>query len=377
MRKLKRSGAFLLMAGLLIFHAPHAGAQGKFSIDPQDKVPPTGVITPLRFPTTIAPTLPSHPAAKTEAAPAKAEPAKAPVADATPKGWKPVNFPRPPVLDKKLRIAAAKADKEKAAKEKAARLAKKSDANADTKIDGTTEAKADTKSDAKSEAKPVASVAAPAKAPEVVPGIPAVAPPAPKATGIFALFTQGSGGAPSGGDADSSRVVLPDSASGFARLEGPSTRVSGKISALGLPNPVKKKRSNNGAADDDLEDEETSTGIEKQVASVQTACLKTELTDMIREAGQHFGGTPVITSGYRSHGRRGSYHRRCAAADFIIPGVTSSQLVSYLRKLPGAGGVGTYCHTKSVHLDTGTPRNWHQCGFHRSFALRTPIVAAK
>lgn len=112
------------------------------------------------------------------------------------------------------------------------------------------------------------------------------------------------------------------------------------------------------------------TLVEKQTDAVNIACLKPELMAIVQKAGQHFGGTPVITSGQRSRGRRGSYHRRCMAADFVIPGIERSRLAKYLRALPEAGGVGTYCHTKSVHIDIGDPRNWYQCGFRFRFAQR-------
>ena len=112
------------------------------------------------------------------------------------------------------------------------------------------------------------------------------------------------------------------------------------------------------------------TLVEKQTEAVDIACLQPELLRLVKQAGEHFGATPVITSGQRSRGRRNSLHRRCMAADFFVPGVERARLAKYLRGMPGAGGVGTYCHTKSVHLDTGDPRNWWQCGFRFRFAQR-------
>jgi uncharacterized protein YcbK (DUF882 family) len=147
-----------------------------------------------------------------------------------------------------------------------------------------------------------------------------------------------------------------------AKLDVPGAAPSGKPPASGLD-------------EEGLDDEDALKIADKQIDSVQIACLKPSLMAMIKQAGDHFGDRPVITSGYRAHGRRGSYHRKCEAADFFIPNVSSGQLVRFLRALPGAGGVGTYCHTKSVHLDTGEARNWHQCGFRRSFALRVPVLA--
>jgi hypothetical protein len=342
--------AVLLCASL----ATIAGASAQSSPSfvhraPADQAAPG--IKPLTFPTTIAPA--GNASNKPAASAAKAA-ADGVQREIESKGWKQVNLPRPPVLDKTLRIAAAKADKAKADKAKADKAKAEKD-----------------KADARSTAK--AGDARQAKAGEVVPGIPAVAPPQPKATGIFAMFTQGNPDAGETSSSDGAVVRPPAAAAAFAKVEGPSSRVA----SLSLANPLKAKPLP-GKKNDDLEDEEDEDGpspggIRKQIASVETSCLPQNLLAMVKKTAEHFGGEAVITSGYRNRGRRGSYHRRCAAVDFQIPGVAASQIVAYLRKMPGAGGVGTYCHTKSVHLDTGTPRDWHQCLFHRRFALRTPV----
>jgi Peptidase M15 len=112
-------------------------------------------------------------------------------------------------------------------------------------------------------------------------------------------------------------------------------------------------------------------GILKQTPSVQTGCLQPDLLAILRKAGRRFGGAVVITSGYRDGGRRGSYHRKCMAADIKIDGVPKETLAAYFRSLPEAGGVGLYCHNGVVHIDTAEPRNWTYCGFVRtSFSLR-------
>jgi len=122
---------------------------------------------------------------------------------------------------------------------------------------------------------------------------------------------------------------------------------------------------------EDEEDENTPGSVETQTDFVDVACLKPELLDLIRKTGEFFRQIPIITSGYRARGRAGSYHKRCMAADFIVPGISQQTLVAYLRHLPGAGGVGTYCHTKAVHLDIGEKRDWGYCGFRRTyFSLR-------
>jgi uncharacterized protein YcbK (DUF882 family) len=49
----------------------------------------------------------------------------------------------------------------------------------------------------------------------------------------------------------------------------------------------------------------------------------------------------------------------CAAADIQVSGVGKASLARYLRSLPGRGGVGLYCRSRSVHIDTGTKRQWY------------------
>jgi hypothetical protein len=149
------------------------------------------------------------------------------------------------------------------------------------------------------------------------------------------------------------------------------------FASLTLPNPPSMQQPilPQPSTTEEIEAEEQRTPepahIEKQTDRVDIACLKPELMAIVRKAGEKFGATPVITSGQRSRGRGGSYHRRCMAADFFVPGVARAELARYLRGLPGAGGVGTYCHTKSVHIDIGEPRNWWQCGFRFRFAQRS------
>ncbi len=79
---------------------------------------------------------------------------------------------------------------------------------------------------------------------------------------------------------------------------------------------------------------------------------------LIRDASSHFGADAVITSGYRPG--RHSYHGRCMAADVQVPGVSPGALARWFRAQPGVGGVGTYGHTRSVHVDVA-PRqySWH------------------
>ncbi len=98
--------------------------------------------------------------------------------------------------------------------------------------------------------------------------------------------------------------------------------------------------------------------------------LNSRLVNLLSEVERHFGRPVTITSGCRSTrtnrragGARQSYHLRCMAADIRVAGVSESQVLRYVSKLPGRGGVGTYCRNSIVHLDVGPRREWHQgCG---------------
>ena len=81
---------------------------------------------------------------------------------------------------------------------------------------------------------------------------------------------------------------------------------------------------------------------------------------------RHYGRKIMVTSGYRSpdHNRRvrgakNSFHMYCAAADVQVQGISKWELASFVRNMPGRGGVGTYCHTESVHIDVGPERDWN------------------
>ncbi len=107
-------------------------------------------------------------------------------------------------------------------------------------------------------------------------------------------------------------------------------------------------------------------GLRVQHEKVQVSCLKPELIRLINMVERHYGKKPVITSGYRSPkrnrragGARNSMHIFCKAADIQVEGVSKWKLAEFMRTLPGRGGVGTYCRTRSVHIDTGKRRDWH------------------
>ena len=374
----RRKGIWAFAALAISALAPAAYAQsGTMSLLPQDQ--------PLNRPTSIwnffQPVAP-----KPEPAPEPQESGASEEETAPPQSYKPAKVPLPPVIPRRPAVAttpvAAPAPQkvETAAQEQP----EQADQAAREPQEAAEEAPAPRYTAARVPLPPVIprraaagkqqattaekAVAAPVVVPE---------PPQPRPTGLFAMlaaYSQPEGAAPATmSDGDLMRPAL---------VPPPTTRVAPetaatKLTKLDLSDPFRPKRLPQapGERDDDLEDEETAPKlVEKQVDSVEIRCLKPELMAMIYKAGDHFGATPVITSGFRGYGRRGSYHRKCEAADFFIPDVPAQKLVQFLKALPGAGGVGTYCHTKSVHLDTGEPRNWHQCGFRRSFALRTLVT---
>jgi len=107
-------------------------------------------------------------------------------------------------------------------------------------------------------------------------------------------------------------------------------------------------------------------GLLRQTENVDVACLKPSLVRVLKVVEQHYGKKMIVTSGYRSptrnrqaRGAKNSLHMYCAAADIQIPGVGKWELANYVRSMPGRGGVGTYCHTNSVHIDVGPERDWN------------------
>ncbi|MGQ0484511.1 MAG: YcbK family protein [Hyphomicrobiales bacterium] len=111
--------------------------------------------------------------------------------------------------------------------------------------------------------------------------------------------------------------------------------------------------------------------------------LNWRLVSLLSAVERHFGKPVTVTSGCRSFrtnrragGARRSFHLRCMAADIRVAGVSEAQVLRYVRKLPGRGGVGTYCRNSVVHLDIGPHREWHQrCGSrHKMFAKKKKIV---
>ena len=107
-------------------------------------------------------------------------------------------------------------------------------------------------------------------------------------------------------------------------------------------------------------------GLMRQTDRVDVACLKPSLVRVLKTIETHYKSKVVVTSGYRSpghnrkaRGARNSLHMYCAAADIQVAGVSKWDLAQFVRTMPGRGGVGTYCHTDSVHVDVGPERDWN------------------
>lgn len=107
-------------------------------------------------------------------------------------------------------------------------------------------------------------------------------------------------------------------------------------------------------------------GLMVQRPDVQTSCFQPDLVSIIRAVESRFHTKIVVTSGYRSpthnirvNGAKRSMHLQCKAADILVPGTDRFQVANFVRTLPNRGGVGTYCHTAAIHVDTGRQRDWN------------------
>lgn len=217
----------------------------------------------------------------------------------------------------------------------------------------------------------VLSVGDPAQlAPQQVRELAVVAPP--KKQSIFArLFATQPGPAKKPSAGTSTRVVSskPREMAMAAASSGnalPGVRVESMFQVGAEENRVENARDNIQLASAAGLARLAPNGLRLQTDKVEVDCFKPELVRVLKSVERHYGRPVVVTSGYRSskHNRRiggasGSRHTSCEAADIQIDGVSKWQLAKYLRSMPGRGGVGTYCHTESVHIDIGSSRDWN------------------
>jgi zinc D-Ala-D-Ala carboxypeptidase len=103
-------------------------------------------------------------------------------------------------------------------------------------------------------------------------------------------------------------------------------------------------------------------------SGVNTFCMAPQLRFLLWDFERQFGRKVVVSSGFRDPfhngkvgGADGSYHMKCMAADFFIPGVSKSRLIAYAKRNSAVGGLGCYPNKQFIHVDVRTrPRGWRQ-----------------
>jgi zinc D-Ala-D-Ala carboxypeptidase len=101
---------------------------------------------------------------------------------------------------------------------------------------------------------------------------------------------------------------------------------------------------------------------------VNALCLAPKLRFLIWEFEGHFGRKVVMNSGYRdgqhnsaAGGADNSYHTKCMAADFHIPGVDKSALIAFAMRTSSVGGLGCYPGRQFIHVDVrDRPRGYNR-----------------
>jgi hypothetical protein len=88
------------------------------------------------------------------------------------------------------------------------------------------------------------------------------------------------------------------------------------------------------------------------------SCLPAQLRLVLDRLVKRYGSVRV-TSTYRPawRARRNSFHRRCQAIDFRIPGQAPRTVLDFVKTLDETGGHKVYWNGL-VHVDTGPWRTW-------------------
>ena len=102
--------------------------------------------------------------------------------------------------------------------------------------------------------------------------------------------------------------------------------------------------------------------------TVNAFCLSPKLRFLIWEFEGHFGKKVVMQSGYRDNyhnsaagGADNSYHTKCMAADFYIPGVDKQRLIEFAMRSSSVGGLGCYPGRNFIHVDVrDRPRGYNR-----------------
>lgn len=87
-------------------------------------------------------------------------------------------------------------------------------------------------------------------------------------------------------------------------------------------------------------------------------CVPEQLMRVLQTVILRYGHVRV-TSTWRPawRARRRSYHRRCEAVDFRVPGVSPRTVMEFIRDNPDVGGRKVYWNGL-LHIDTGPVRSW-------------------
>jgi uncharacterized protein YcbK (DUF882 family) len=91
---------------------------------------------------------------------------------------------------------------------------------------------------------------------------------------------------------------------------------------------------------------------------VDNSCISPKLRGVIASFERRYGRQIVVNSQYRDPIRNiigggvdSSYHMRCMAVDFFIPGVPKSELIAFARSNSEIGGLGCYPGHNFIHVD--------------------------
>ncbi len=101
---------------------------------------------------------------------------------------------------------------------------------------------------------------------------------------------------------------------------------------------------------------------------VNAFCISPKLRFLIWEFEGHFGRKVIMHSGYRDRqhntaagGADNSYHTKCMAADFYIPGVDKRELIAFAMRTSSVGGLGCYLGRPFIHVDVrDRPRGYNR-----------------
>jgi uncharacterized protein YcbK (DUF882 family) len=107
-------------------------------------------------------------------------------------------------------------------------------------------------------------------------------------------------------------------------------------------------------------------GMYLSSTDVDNSCISPKLRAVIASFERKFGNRIVVNSGYRDPirniiggGQDSSYHMRCMAVDFFIPGVNKGQLIAFAMRNEQVGGLGCYPGRNFIHVDVrDRPRGW-------------------